>query len=265
MKSYWGIFKMEFKGELQYRAKALSGIATQLFWGLLQIYLYTAFLNSGSVDGFSISQMVSYIWLSQAFFALRYVTMPKRVGKEIVNGNVCYKFVRPINIYNQWYVEGIGQKFAATLLRFLPIIVIGFLLPGNLSLSLPVSVGAFFLFLFGLILGLLMSHAFAMLAVYLTFKTLSEKGSIGIVSAIVNMFGGLFIPLPLLPQALQDVLKYLPFSFITDLPLRIYIGNVGVVDGLVLMAVGVVWLIAIIAIGKLLIGGALKKTVVQGG
>lgn len=265
MKSYFGIFKMEFKGELQYRAKALAGIATQLFWGLLQVYLYTAFLNSGSVDGFSISQMASYIWLGQAFFALRYVTMPKRVGQEITNGNVCYKFVRPIGIYNQWYAEGIAQKLAATLLRFAPIIIIGFLLPKSIALSLPVSVGAFFLFLLALILGLFMSHSLSMFAVYLTFKTLSEKGSLGIVSSIVNMLGGLFIPLPILPQALQEVLRYLPFSYITDLPFRIYIGNVGIIDGLIYIGIGFAWLVAIIAIGKLLIGRALKKTVVQGG
>lgn len=81
-KSYFGIFKMEFKGELQYRAKALSGIATQIFWGLLQIYLYTAFMDSGSVDGFTLSQMSTYIWLGQAFFAMRYIVMGKRLEKQ---------------------------------------------------------------------------------------------------------------------------------------------------------------------------------------
>ena len=104
-----------------------------------------------------------------------------------------------------------------------------------------------------------------MFAVYLTFKTLSEKGSLGIVSSIVNILGGLFIPLPILPQALQEVLRYLPFSYITDLPFRIYIGNVGIIDGLIYIGIGFAWLVAIIAIGKLLIGRALKKTVVQGG
>ena len=32
MKSYLGMFKMSFKGELQYRAKAFSGILTQIFY-----------------------------------------------------------------------------------------------------------------------------------------------------------------------------------------------------------------------------------------
>lgn len=65
-KSYFGIFKMEFKGELQYRAKAISGIATQFFWGLLQIYLYSAFMKSDTINGLTIAQMTSYIWLGHA-------------------------------------------------------------------------------------------------------------------------------------------------------------------------------------------------------
>ena len=66
MKSYNGLFKMTFKGELQYRAKAISGITTQFFWGIMYIYLYTAFMGGNLIDGFSIPQMASYIWLNQA-------------------------------------------------------------------------------------------------------------------------------------------------------------------------------------------------------
>lgn len=264
-KSYFGIFKMEFKGELQYRAKAISGIATQFFWGILQICLYTAFMQQDAVNGFTISQMISYIWLGQAFFAMRYIVMGKRIGKEITNGNVCYKFIRPIDIYNQWYVEGVGQKLASTLLRFAPIIIIAFLLPANLRMHGPVSFVAFLLFIVSLILGLFISNAISMFAVFLTFKTLSDKGSIGIVSSISNLFAGLIIPLPLFPQGVQNVINYLPFRFISDLPFRIYIGNVGITDGLIYIAIGLAWLVVLMLLGRALINSALRKTVIQGG
>ncbi len=264
-KSYFGIFKMEFKGELQYRAKALSGIATQIFWGLLQIYLYTAFMDSGSVDGFTLSQMSTYIWLGQAFFAMRYIVMGKKIGKTIMNGDVCYKFVRPLNVYNQWFCEGLGQKIASTLLRFSPIIIIAIFLPANFNLTAPVSWQAFLLFLVALALGFLMSETISMFAVYLTFRTLSEKGSIGIVASISNLLAGVVIPLPILPQGVQDVLNYLPFRFISDLPFRLYIGNTSITDGLIFLAIGFAWLIGLIIISKLLIGSSLKKAEIQGG
>ena len=52
MMSYFGIFKMNFKGELQYRSKAISGVVTQIFWGLMYIYLYTAFMGGKIIDAF---------------------------------------------------------------------------------------------------------------------------------------------------------------------------------------------------------------------
>lgn len=263
--SYKGLFKMTFKGELQYRAKAISGITTQFFWGIMYVYLYTAFMTGKVIDGFTIPQMASYIWLGQAFWALRYVDLPKGCGEEIKNGNVCYKFVRPLNLYNQWYVEHLGYKLSATLLRFIPITIIALLLPSSIGLMLPVNFLAFLLFLLALALGAMMTSAIAMLAVWLTFKTLSPKGSSTMINVVTNLLAGGFIPLPLMPSEIQNVLNYLPFRFISDLPYRIYIGNIGVLSGLKFIAIGFSWLIVLVLLGKLLISKSLKKTVIQGG
>lgn len=263
--SYRGLFKMTFKGELQYRAKALSGVVTQFFWGVMYVYLYTAFMTGKIIDGFTISQMASYIWLGQAFFAFRYIDLPKGCGEEIKNGNVCYKFVRPLNLYNQWYVEHLGYKLSATLLRFAPIMIIALLLPSNIGLMLPTSFLAFLLFILALMLGALMTSAISMLAVGLTFRTLSPKGTSTMVNVITTILAGGYIPLPLMPKAMQNILSYLPFRFISDLPYRIYIGNIGLLSGLKFLAVGVAWLIVLILLGKLLIVKSTKKTVIQGG
>ena len=265
MKSYLGIFKMEFKGELQYRSKAISGIFTQFFWGILQILLYAAFMSDGMVDGFSITQMASYIWLGQAFFVMRYITLPNKVGDQIIDGNVCYKFVRPINLYNQWYSEHLGQKIAFTFLRFPIIIIIALFLPAGLGLSMPASALAFVLFLISLFLGCFLSISISMFAVYFIFKTLSTKGAVALVSTISGLLGGMYIPLPLMPDGLQKVLNYLPFRYISDFPFRIYIGNVSINEALIQIGISLAWLLIIIVLGKLLMNRALKKTIIQGG
>ncbi len=265
MNSYRGLFKMSFKGELQYRAKAISGLATQLFWGFMYVYLYTAFMGGNIIDGFSISQMATYVWLGQAFFALRYIELPKKCAKEIENGDVCYKFVRPIDLYNQWFYEHLGYKLSATLLRSLPIVAIAFLIPGKTGMSLPVSTTAFLLFLLAVVVGALIPSAISMIVVYLTFKTNSSKGTQSIVNTICGLLGGMFIPLPLMPTPIQNVLNYLPFRFITDLPFRIYIGNIPPTEAIMFIGIAAAWLFALIMLGKLLLKSALKKTVIQGG
>jgi len=265
VKSYFGLFKMTFKGEIQYRTKALSGICTQLFWGLMYIYLYTAFMGGKVIDGFSIAQMASYIWLGQAFFSMRYILLPNRCASEITNGDVCYKFIRPVNIYNQWFFEHFGQRLSATILRFFPVVIISLLLPSAIRLSLPVSFTAFVLFLISLIIGCLMSVALSMLAVYITFKTLSPKGSVAIVNSITMLLGGMCIPLPLMPVMVQKILMWLPFRYVSDLPFRIYIGNIGSFDAIIQIGIAFAWLIILIILGKLLMKQALKNTIIQGG
>lgn len=265
MNSYRGLFKMTFKGELQYRAKAISGVLTQFFWAIMYIYLYTAFMGNKLIEGFSIQQMISYVWLGQAFLVLRFTDLPKNCASEIENGNVCYKFVRPVNIYNQWFFEHLGYKLSATLLRFIPIVVVALILPNSIGLMLPVSLPAFLLFVLTLGIGALMTSAISMLIVCLTFKTLSAKGTTAIANTVCGLLGGLYIPLPLMPQTIQNILNYLPFRFITDLPFRIYIGNTGIIDALIFIGISLFWLVILIILGKLFMSKVLKKTVIQGG
>ena len=265
MMSYFGIFKMNFKGELQYRSKAISGVVTQIFWGLMYIYLYTAFMGGKIIDGFSINQMITYVWLGQAFLVIRFLDLPKNCAKEIENGNICYKFVRPINLYNQWYAEHIGYKLSSTLLRCMPLILVAFMMPSSIRMMLPVSFLAFILFLISLIIGALLTSAISMIIVYLTFKTLSSKGTVNICNTVCGILGGLYIPLVFMPQSVQNVLNYLPFRFVLDLPARIYIGNIQPVQALVFIGIAITWLIVLVVFGKILITKAGKNAIIQGG
>ena len=265
MSSYFGMFKMTFKGELQYRAKAISGLVTQFFWGILYIYLYTAFMGGKIIDGFSIKQMISYVWVGQAFFVLRFADLPKRCAKEIESGDVCYKFIRPVDLYNQWFAEHFGYKFSATLIRCVPLLTIAFLLPKNMRLMFPVNLSSFMLFVVALILGALITSAISMITVFLTFKTLSSKGTLSIVNTVCGVLGGMYVPLVFMPKSIQNVLNYLPFRFIMDLPARIYVGNIPPVEAIKFICIALAWLVALIVVGKLLIKKAGKSTIIQGG
>lgn len=264
MSSYYGIFKMQFKGELHYRAKALSGIVTQFFFGLMYVYLYSAFMRGG-LPGFTVKQMASYVWLGQAFFAMRYVNTPKDVCRQIENGDVCYNFIRPLNLYNQWYFSYIGSTLAATLLRFAPVVIVAAILPSGYGLGLPVGGVEFLMFIVSLFLGLLINGAISMFAVYLTFVTQSSRGAPAIVNTITGVLGGMIVPLPLLPIGIQKVLNFMPFRFVSDLSFRIYVGNLDIKLALIQMLIGIAWLVLLVVLGKLLLKKALKNTIIQGG
>ena len=84
MRGYVSYFKLRCLTNLQYRAAAIAGISTQFFFGLVFILVYLAFYESNtySVVPMELSNLVSYMWLQQAFYSLVY---PYERDQELIN------------------------------------------------------------------------------------------------------------------------------------------------------------------------------------
>ncbi|MBQ3169496.1 MAG: ABC transporter permease, partial [Clostridia bacterium] len=104
MKAYLTYFKMRLIHSLQYRTAALAGVATQFFWGFMEIQLYRAFYaEHAEVFPMTLPSLVSYIWLRQAFLALFNTwTFENDLFRSILDGNVAYELLRPTDLYFMW-------------------------------------------------------------------------------------------------------------------------------------------------------------------
>ncbi len=267
MRFYLSYFKLRFITQLQYRKAALAGIATQFFFGLVYIMVYLAFYESSSNNGpMNVGELVSYLWLNQAFFALIYMYYKdNEIFNMIKNGNIAYELLRPKKIYFMWFSKIIGQRLADVTLRFLPVLIVAFILPYPYGLSLPSSFLSLVMFLITLIIGTLLMTAIITLYHILTLSTLNEKGITNIFMALADILSGGVIPIPFFPVFLQKIANVLPFRYICDLPFRIYSGNIKVNDGLFQMLIQVIWFIILVLIGNVILKKILKKVVVQGG
>ena len=73
------------------------------------------------------------------------------------------------------------------------------------------------------------------------------------------------MPIPMLPDSVARVLDFFPFRYVSELPFRIYIGNINGTEALFQIAVQIVWLVAIVCISKFVMARKINKLVVQGG
>ena len=96
-------------------------------------------------------------------------------------------------------------------------------------------------------------------------QTLNEKGIVNIIITLADILSGIVVPIPFFPKVLQAISKFLPFQYISDLPFRIYVGNIELKEGLYGMIIQIIWVILLIGLGYLLMKKSLKKVVVQGG
>ena len=266
MKKYFAIFKIRFIANLQYRAAAFAGIATQFAWGFLSVFLYKAFYETAPQNfPMSFHAAVSYIWIQQAFIAFFAMWIfESEINESIIKGSVAYQMVRPIRIYNLWFVRTVSLRLARGLLRCFPILFTAFLLPAPYALVLP-DMFIFFIFLFSLILGLLTASAFIVLIYVLCFFTISPKGLQMLFISATEILIGQVIPFPFFPDKLRRVLEVLPFTGIQNIPLRIFSGDIHGNNVYFKIGLQIFWLVVLILCGKIISSYAEKKLIVQGG
>jgi ABC-2 type transport system permease protein len=267
MKAYLSVGKLRFVIGMQYRVAALAGLSTQLFFGFVFIMIFVAFYSqNGSTQPISLEELIAYMWLQQAFLA--FVVLWARdpdIFQLITSGNIAYELCRPCNIYEFWYAKLLAQRLSSALLRCFPILIIAFFLPQPYRLSLPPSPTALILFLVTLALGVIVIVSISMLIYISVFWTMSPVGSILMIAVAGEFFAGMVIPIPLMPTWLQNIAYALPFRLTSDLPFRVYSGQIPAQQALWGILIQLIWLAALIVIGKLSLRKALSQVVVQGG
>lgn len=267
MRQYLSFFKLRFITSLQYRSAAIAGIFTQFFFGLLFIMVYLKFYETGSNNvAMTLEQTITYLWLQQALFSIIYFYhREKDITTMIKNGNVAYELCRPGNVYIKWFVRIYATRLANVMMKFLPIIVVGLILPKPFKLLLPAGIEYFIGFIITFVLGSFLMASIDALLHILIFYTIDADGILTSFRVVGELFAGGIVPILFLPKFLQNISKYLPFQYINDMPFRIYLGIENISSLIITILIQLVWIIIVIIIGLVLSKKALKKVVVQGG
>lgn len=267
MKAYVSVFRLRLTNGMQYRTAALAGVATQFFWGFIIIMVFEAFYSGAATKlPISLKQLITYVWLQQAFLAFVMLWFrDNELFQLITTGNIAYELCRPSGIYGLWFAKLLAQRLASALLRCFPILLVALFLPEPYRLPLPIDPAAFLLFLFALLFGLLMIVSLSMLMYISVFVTLSPAGSLLMFGVIGEFLAGMVIPVPLMPEWLQRIVYVLPFRWTADFPFRVYSGHITKEEALIGIGIQLVWLLVLVAVGKMAMAKALRNVVVNGG
>jgi len=266
-KPYAALFRIRLVNSIQYRAAALGGIATQFAWGFMLILSFMAFYESNpAAFPMSLQQTVSFIWIQQAFLAL-FMTWAYdyTIFESIEGGHISYDLVRPMDLYSRWFTTSIASRLSMAALRCLPILAAGFLLPAPFRIVLPGNITQLGLFFVSMILGLGVVISVAMLVYVSAFYTLSAAGTRMMMAVGGDFLAGGIIPIPFFPDTFRRVVELSPFGAMQNMPLRIFNGHIYGAELWQGMALQVFWIVALVAVGRLLMRRALKRVVAQGG
>ena len=263
MKPYAAILSVRFRMLLQYRAAAFAGFTTQIFWGLIRLMIFEAFYRSSNApEPMTLSQVATYIWLSQAAFALLPSWVEADARAAMRTGTVAYELLRPLDLYGFWFFRSLAARTAPTVLRSIPLVVLAWLFFG---LSLPASPAAGMAWAAAMVAAALLSSAIVTLMTISMLWTIAGEGVAQLIGVGVWLFSGILIPLPFFPDWLQPLLNVLPFRGLLDVPFRIYSGHIP--PSAILLNLGgvVLWTVVLVFAGRLAMARGVRRLVVQGG
>jgi ABC-2 type transport system permease protein len=269
--AYLTIVSVRYRMLLQYRAAALAGFGTQLFWGAIKLMILEAFYASAATPPpMPLASVIAYVWLGQAFLGLLPWNVDPEIATLIRTGGVAYELSRPLHLYTFWFFRTVAYRTAGTTLRVIPMVLFAMLLLPLLGLAdwalkPPPTWEAGLLFLASMGLAVLLACAVTMLMHVALVWTLSGEGINRIMLSIVTIFTGMVVPLPLFPDWMQPFLHWQPLRGIVDVPYRIYSGDILPAEAMGEMLHQALWVVLLIWLGRWLLTRCLRRLVVQGG
>lgn len=263
MSAYLYLMKMRVLTFLAYRFETFSSIVSNIIIMFATVFFWkVAYNGTSSYSGVDEKQMITYSIVAILLGTVFDFSVENIVNERVREGEVAVDFIKPVNVFGMYFAQDVGNIFCNIMQKAMPLILI--VLACNF-VPMPKSMGSLLLFLASCVQSALILW-FLSAIVGLSSFWIIELGPLSYVkNTMVRILSGSIIPIWFFPQAFQKVLDYLPFVYIYQLPLGIFIGKTGYQEALKSILIQFLWLVLIIIAFLVLMRNARKNLLVQGG
>ncbi|NJL92698.1 MAG: hypothetical protein HC915_02675 [Anaerolineae bacterium] len=218
------------------------------------------YANSPTVAGLDFNQTITYILLAQILVGVTYSSLILNAGYMIREGMIAIELLRPVDFQAQRYTYALAELGVALLVR-LPILGLALLY----GLRLPSDPLAWGCFAVSLLLGQSILFMFEWLLAALCFYTTEVWGLYMLNYGLMLFLSGSVLPLVMLPDAVEIIVRNLPYAQALFVPLSFLSGITPVQDAPQVWLQQAIWLVGLWALSRWVFRTAARKITVQGG
>jgi ABC-2 type transport system permease protein len=211
------------------------------------------------VAGYDPASAVTFVWVGQGLLAVVMIFGDTELASRVRTGQVSADLLRPVDVQAALLADDLGRAGYAVLTRFAVPVVIGGL---AYQLALPSSPVRWLLFALGVVLAVVVSFGLRFLVNLTAFWLLDWRGVSTIYAVIAPLLAGLIIPLPYFPGWTASAIAATPFPSMVQIPTDLLLGRG---DAALLLANQLLWAVLLLGAGRLVLAGAVRRLVVQGG
>ncbi len=263
MKKYLFIMKIRILHSITYRSAVFFTLFVNLAYLLANSFLWNAVYKSKeSIAGVNKQQMVTYAVLSIILVTVMKTEIHYKVDARIKSGQIALDFLRPFYLPFAWLAEDLGNTFSCTFFYLGPMVLFSVIFHNSI---VPYSIPAFLFFLLSCILSYLILWLVNIFMTTLFFWTMDLRIFFWIKDIFITFFAGSIIPIWFFPDVLQKIIMKLPFVYIYQAPLGIYIGKYQGYEILEIMLVQLFWVFTLFFSMKSVWSRTQKHVLIQGG
>lgn len=241
-----------------------AGVFTNTVFGFIRASIMFAAIASagGELNGYTIAQAATYVWLGQALLAPIEAFGTREVSQRVHQGDVAIDLLRPTSFLGLYYAQKLGRSGFLLLGRGIPPLVVGALVTG---LALPESPLSYLLGAFSLLLAITVAFLADMMVNLAAFWLLETRGLTIVYNAVMNLLSGFLIPILWFPDWLLTIARATPFPSMIQTPIDTLSGRVPPLEALPLVATQAGWLIILGLMAHLMLRAGVRSVEVQGG
>jgi ABC-2 type transport system permease protein len=238
---YRRFWQVNWAEQWQYRANLLMYLLYWLVSPIVYLAIWTTIANAnGSVDGLTANDFITYYLTLLIIDQLTSDITIYVLAYKIQDGTLSGDLLRPVHpVLTNILVNNIAFK-ALTFTVLIPVWGVLYLLfhPDYNMVTLSSILAAIPATALGFGINFLLGATLTCLAFWTTrIYSLNE-----FYTALASLFSGQFVPLQLMPPAIQGVANFLPFQFYIYFPVQIILGNVPPEKIVENFAIGLAWL-----------------------
>lgn len=246
-------YKFEVYGNILMQTIIMS--TTSFFWKAL-------FKGSTFGNGITADSMMTYTIMSSVLSVLFITGVERRIQQSVEKGTIAIDLMRPVNIFGMFLAEDLGSITALLIQNLLPILLLGSLL---IKFPAIVSLSAIPLFAASVLLSMAINWLLAAIFGMWAFTAISMDPLYQAKKHLIRLLSGSIIPIWFFPKWLADILNVLPFVYIYQLPLDIYIGSAATAEIYRRILIQFAWVLVLGVLFYILSKKSLQKVLVQGG
>jgi ABC-2 type transport system permease protein len=258
LKIYRRMWQVNWAEQWQYRANLLMYLLYWLVSPIVYLAVWTTVAQSqGNVRGLTANDFATYYLTLLIVDNLTSQITIHILAYKIQDGTLSGELLKPVHpILTTTLVNNLAFK-ALNFMALIPIwVALYFLFRPDFSSVTPQSL---LLALPAIVLGFGLNFLFGAIITCIAFWTTRVYALGEFYMALAVLFGGLFVPLDLLPSIVQPIAHVLPFQLVIYFPIQLILGRLapGAIAGN--FALGVIWLGIALALFRLVWRAGVKR------